>query len=188
MLFTNKLLPSPLPQEKVVLELRRHWFSFFRQAFIYFLLLIAPLAAYFFIDQFEITLWGHVYNGGLAEVITRLAISLYYLGVWVFFFHAWLDYYLDVWVITNERVLSLEQKGIFSRRVSELRLSRIQDVSSEVKGMWETFLHFGNVQIQTAGEQANFLFHQVPNPYEVSERLMRLVDEWNRLNPKEVNS
>ncbi|HAO81234.1 MAG: hypothetical protein UV57_C0044G0008 [Parcubacteria group bacterium GW2011_GWD2_43_10] len=188
MLFTNKLLPSTLPNEKVILELRRHWFSFFRQAFIYLILLVGPLLAYYFIDKFEFSLWSHIYNGGLAEVITRLAISLYYLGVWVFFFHTWLDYYLDVWIITNERVLSLEQRGVFSRRVSELRLGRIQDVASEVKGMWETFLHFGNVNIQTAGEQPNFLFHQVPNPYEVAERLMRLVDEWNKLNPTPKDS
>ena len=188
MLFTNKLLPSPLPNEKVIMELRRHWFSFFRHAFIFIILLAGPLIAYYLIDQFELSLWSHLYNGSLTEVITRLVISLYYLGTWTFFFYSWLDYYLDVWIITNERVLSLEQRGVFNRRVAELRLSKIQDVSSEVKGIGETFLHFGDINVQTASEQPNFYFHQIPNPYEVAERLMRLVDEWNRTNPTEKDS
>ena len=182
MLFTNKLLPTPLPHERVVMELRRHWFSFIRQSVVYVLLLIGPAIAYYLIDNFENSLWGHLYNGNLTEAITRLATSLYYLGVWVFFFYSWLDYYLDVWVVTSERVLSLEQRGIFNRRVAELRLSRVQDVSSQVKGIWETLLHFGDVRVETAGEQPNVTFRQVPSPYEVSERLMRLVDEWNREN------
>lgn len=185
MLFTNKLLPSSLPGEHVIMQLRRHWFSFARIALIYILLLIAPLVAWYAINAFEFSLRDILFNGGLVEVIVRLFLSLYYLGVWVFFFQAWLDYYLDVWVITNERVLSLEQRGIFNRLVSELRLSRIQDVSSQVKGVWETFLHFGDVKVQTAGEEAHFVFYEVPDPYYVAERLMRLVDEWNRLHPTE---
>jgi uncharacterized membrane protein YdbT with pleckstrin-like domain len=185
MLFTKRLLPTPLPNERLVMELRRHWFSFARQAFMYVLLLIGPAVAYYLIDSFESSLWTHLYNGALTEAITRLAVSLYYLGVWVFFFYSWLDYYLDVWVVTSERVLSLEQNGVFNRRVAELRLSRVQDVSSQVKGIWETLLHFGDVSVETAGEQPNVTFHQVPGPYEVSERLLRLVDEWNRENPRD---
>lgn len=182
MLFTNKLLPSPLPGEKVILEMRRHWFSFVRQSFVYVLLLLGPWAAVYVINNFENSLWSHIYTGGLAEVIFRLMVSLYYLGVWTFFFHAWLDYHLDVWLITNERVLSLEQKGVFNRRVAELRLSRVQDVSSQVKGIWQTFLHFGDIKVQSAGEEPKFLLYEIPNPYEVAERLMRLVDQWNREN------
>lgn len=184
MLFTNKLLPSPLPNERVIMELRRHWFSFALTSAKYVLLLAAPALAYYLIEMFEISLWDHLYNGSMTEVITRLVISIYYLGVWVFWFYSWLDYYLDVWLITNERVVSLEQKGVFNRRVSELRLARVQDVSSHVKGLWETFLHFGDIRVQTAGEQPNFDFYEIPNPYEVSERLLRLVDEWNREHPQ----
>ncbi len=184
MLFTNKLLPSTLPGEKVIMELRRHWFSFAKQAVVYSLLIISPLLAVYFINEFEISLWTHLYNGGLTEVIFRLMVSLYYLGVWIFFFHAWLDYHLDFWLVTNERVISLEQKGLFNRKVAELRLSRIQDVSSHVKGVWETFLHYGNIKIQTAGEEAKFLLYEIPNPYEISERLMRLVDDWHREHPQ----
>lgn len=188
MLFTNKLLPSPLPGEKVILELRRHWFSFASQAMVYLLLLVGPWAVKYIIDTYESSLWEHIYNGALTEVIFRLMVSLYYLGVWVFFFHTWLDYYLDIWLITNERLLTLEQRGIFNRRVAELRLSRIQDVSSHVKGVWQTLLHFGDIKVQTAGEEPNFLLYEVPNPYEVSERLMRLVDEWNREHPTGITS
>ena len=188
MLFTNKLLPSPLPHERVILELRRHWFSFVRAAFVYVLLLLGPAAVVYVVNNFEFSLWEHLYNGALTEVITRLALSLYYLGVWVFFLHTWVDYYLDVWIVTNERVLSLEQRGVFNRRVAELRLSRVQDGSNQVKGVCETLLHFGDVKVQTAGEQPNFEFYQIGKPYEVAERLMRLVDQWHQDHPASEGS
>lgn len=188
MLFTNKLLPSPLPNERIIMELRRHWFSFARTATKYILLLLGPVIVYQIINNFEVSLWDRLYNGGLTEVVTRLMISIYYLGVWVFFLYSWLDYYLDVWLVTNERVVSLEQRGVFNRQVSELRLARVQDVSSHVKGLWETFLHFGDIKVQTASEVPNFDFYEIANPYEVSERLMRLVDEWNREHPQDKES
>ncbi|MDP3986481.1 MAG: PH domain-containing protein [Candidatus Veblenbacteria bacterium] len=185
MFFINRLLPSPLPHEHVEFELRRHWFVFVREAALYVILLLAPAVLTLAITSFELALWEQLFNGSLTEVIVRLALSLYYLGVWVFFWHTWVDYYLDVWVVTNERVLSLEQRGIFNRTVAELRLSRVQDVTSQVKGLWETFLHYGDVRIQTAGEQGNFVFREIKQPYEVAERLMRLVDQWHQDHPNE---
>jgi anion-transporting ArsA/GET3 family ATPase len=53
-------------------------------------------------------------------------------------------------------------------------LLQIQDVNAEVDGFMATLLHFGNVHIQTAGEQPNFVFESVPHPYEVSKKILDL--------------
>ena len=75
--------------------------------------------------------------------------------VWVLFFIKWTDYYLDVFILTDRRVIYITQKGLFSRRIATSRLDRVQDVSAEVTGMMPTFLNYGDVHVQTAGEEKN---------------------------------
>lgn len=177
-MFLEHVLTHPLPGERVVFYLRRHWIVFARQVAQYSLLAVAPVVLWYFTPTYLPTLWEFMWNGALMEAVVRMGASVYYLGLWVFFCNAWTDYYLDVWLVTNERVMSLEQRGLFNRRVSELRLSRVQDVAAHVKGFIHTTLDFGEVHIQTAGEEPNFVFHQVSHPDEVAQKVLHLADDW----------
>lgn len=68
----------------------------------------------------------------------------------------------------------MEQNGLFSREVSELELEKIQDVTTEVLGIIPTFLDYGHVYIQTAGEKERFIFASVPAPYRIKDTIMNL--------------
>jgi len=185
-MFLGKILPNPLPGEHVVYFLRRHRFTFFTKLLEYFLLLAVPLVvAWVFLTYFP-EQWESLFGSGLSEVLLKLGASIYYLGVWVFLWTDWVDYYLDVWIVTNERIISVEQKGLFNRFRSELRLSRVEDVSTEVKGFFATILHFGDVTIQTAGMEQNAIFRMVPRPYQVSEGIIKLTNSWRKAHPQEA--
>jgi len=82
-------------------------------------------------------------------------------------FLIWIDYYFDVWIITTERVINVEQKGMFSRRVSELSYAKVQDITTEVLGFLPSMLNYGDVYVQTAGEQERFVFRTVSDPYHI---------------------
>jgi uncharacterized membrane protein YdbT with pleckstrin-like domain len=99
------------------------------------------------------------------------------LFIWLYSFLVWIDYYFDVWIITNERIVNIEQKGLFTRRISELRFSRIQDVTASVNGLVPTILNFGDVHVQTAAEEERFTFRQVGDPFAVKDAVMRLARE-----------
>lgn len=101
-----------------------------------------------------------------------LFLSLWWWLVWIVLFFAFMKYYLDAFVLTNERVIRIEQISAFSRTVSELRLERIQDVTIEQHGVLATLLHFGDIRVQTAGESEEFLFTAIPHPVRVKEALM----------------
>ena len=183
-MFLGKILPNPLPGEQVVYFLRRHRFTFFTKLLEYFLLLSVPLVvAWVFLTYFP-EQWESLFGSGLSEVLLKLGASIYYLGVWVFLWTDWVDYYLDVWIVTNERIISVEQKGLFNRFRSELRLSRGEDVSTEVKGFFATILHYGDVYIQSAGAKERFVFEQISDPYRVAKIIQKL-DERAK---KEFNS
>ena len=102
-----------------------------------------------------------------------LLTVLWWWGVWTSTFVAFMNYYLDVFIITDERILHIEQHGPFSRTVAELRLERIQDVSIEQHGLLPTLLHFGTIRVQTAGEALSFAFEAVPHPGDVKELIMQ---------------
>jgi len=86
-------------------------------------------------------------------------------------------YFLDRWVVTEKHIIDIEQKSLFYRTFSKQEISRIQDVTSEVRGFFQTMFNFGNVTIQTAGEQERFVFQQVPDPNGIVETIMKVVDQ-----------
>jgi uncharacterized membrane protein YdbT with pleckstrin-like domain len=172
MLYKSKLLQK---EEKIIFLIRHHWFIPFKIIIFYFSFAAIPFLAFFLLKTFSPEMLEE-FSQGLANLILILGLSSYYLLVLLFFFHSWLDYYLDLWIITDRRVIDIEQKGLFSRKIAEHKLSRIQDVSSEVQGILPTLLHYGNVKIQTAGEEQLFIFEDVPHPRELSRKIHTLVE------------
>ncbi|MGB0757515.1 MAG: PH domain-containing protein [Patescibacteria group bacterium] len=167
------------PREEVLILLRRDSWVLIRMVFFYGTLLLAPILL-FVILQLYATAWlSEQWSDQVFQIILVLSVSLYYMFVWVFFFRSWLDYYLDVWFVTNERVVSIEQQGLFSRSIAEQKLYRIQDVYAEVRGVVATFFDFGNVTIQTAGASEFFIFKEIPRPHQVARNIAKLA-EWDK--------
>ena len=153
--------------ETIMAVIHRHWFDIVTH-FILVILFTGLIIASFFALPFFSPTGGILTNQSFVLFLQ----NTFLLFLWMYSFLIWIDYYFDVWIITNERVINIEQKGLFVRTVSELKFSRIQDVTSEVRGMLPTILNFGDVKVQTASEEDFFLFRQVPDPYHVKDVIM----------------
>ncbi len=156
-------LPNRLPDETVVLFLRRHWIDLLRIFFFSGVLFVLPLAVGTLIELANPELLAHMFWGP-ALAATLVA---YMLVVLVLTCTELTDYWLDVWIVTSERIINTEQYGLFNRVVSEVFLHQIQDITSEQKGLIATFLTIGNVYIQTAAERERFQFKNIDNPDDV---------------------
>lgn len=75
-------------------------------------------------------------------------------------------------ILTNRNVTQIIQNGLFSRQVSELALNNVEDVTSDKEGIWATIFNFGQVRVETAGEQNNFHFQYCPNPNYYGQQLL----------------
>lgn len=157
--FRDVHFPGQHERERVILVLRRHPFVFFITILYFTILAVVPAGIRLIVPEEFLP-----QPGGIIQGILILVVSLYYLSLWLFFTFAWIDYYLDLWIVTDERVINIEQAGLFNRVIAEQRIIRVQDVASEVKGLLPTFLNYGHVFVQTAGERARFVFEQVPQP------------------------
>lgn len=165
--------PGQQPNEKVYFILHRHWASlvgdFVR------LLMLAILPAIIFIVAKSFLTWDFSADT-LGYALAVMVGSLYYFFILNLAFSYWVDYLLDYGVVTDQRLLDVQQSGIFSRTVSELALHRVQDVTTEIKGIFPTLLKFGNIYIQTAAEKERFAFENMANPDEISKKIMALAE------------
>jgi len=169
--------------ENVIAVIHRHWFNLLQHFFMIFLMVLLLVGSYGTLPALFPILNARAYN----TLFTFLE-SLFAMLIWIIFFITWIDYYFDVWIITSKRIVNIEQKGLFSRDISELNFDKIQDITTEVTGMIPTFMNYGDVQIQTAAEQEKFLFRKIPNPYEVKDLLMNLQKGQRRDEAEEIRN
>ncbi|MBU4360794.1 PH domain-containing protein [Patescibacteria group bacterium] len=172
----STLFPGQEPNEKIIKLMRRHWWVLFKIVFLYFILILLPLVLKNIFAKYI-----NLLESEFISIALGLFLSLYYFFILTMFFRAWLDYYLDIWVITSERVVNIEQKGLFARSIAAFRLYRIQDVTASVKGVLPTLFHYGNVHIQTAGTKQEFIFKQISEPYTITKTIITLVN-WKKKN------
>jgi uncharacterized membrane protein YdbT with pleckstrin-like domain len=157
--------PGQRSNEKVKMCIRSNWL---REAgiFIRFIVLavISPMFLVIFLNFFsfgEIN-WSFIY----------LALILYLMGVWLYTFIEFIKNDLTVIMVTNERIVDFTQTSLFFRKISEIGLSRIQEVTGYTTGFISNFLNVGKLEIQTAGTDIPLMMRYVKSPNLTSRKIL----------------
>lgn len=168
----QKLFPSQQPDEKIIIVVREHWFRLFVKIFVVALLSLLPWAfKALLIDSTVFT------RSETAMLISAALINVYYLGLLIALFIIFVLYYLNVHIVSEQRVVDIDQVGLLSREVSELNIETIEDVSSHTVGIFGNLLNYGTVYVQTAGGTERFEFDNVPNPTYISGVILDLFEK-----------
>jgi len=166
-----------LDDEKIILTQRRHWFVVASEGAFVFLLGVVPfaglVASYIIFPQALSFLWDY-----WLFILFYGALWLHIM--WVAFAIFWTNYYLDIILITNKRVVDIEQFGLFARDVVDLRLDSIQDIKVEVMGIIPSLLKMGDLHIQTAGQSKEIVFKGIPDPNGVKHIISKCHDQLMR--------
>jgi uncharacterized membrane protein YdbT with pleckstrin-like domain len=168
--YSKYKFPGQHEGEEIKLIIRKHKIVLLTYVLHIILMSLLPVIFYLFVIP-------QTFSAFLESPYNNLFILLcviYYGFIWIIVFTVWVDYYLDIWIITNERLLDVEQKGFFNRVVSELDFKRIQDITSEVHGLLPTMFGFGNIHIQTAAEERKFDLKSIPHPVTVRRKITEL--------------
>lgn len=170
----KKTFPGQEPNEEVAMIIRKHWSAVITHIFIYFFAALIPPAAHIILYNF---FFIDIFTDYTFSPLFLLVFSLYYLGWCLLFFKGWIDYYMDAWIITNQRLIDIEQTGFFNNTVAELQLDKIQDLVVEIKGFFPSMLHYGTIRVQTASAVQLFALENIPNPNEVRNVILRLQNQ-----------
>ena len=173
MIFEKIQLES---DEEILRIVRKHWFSVFKQSFGLVIFILIPLIilvgtlsfSYAFVKPFLATYLAYI----------LFLYAFWTLICWMLFASIMTNYYLNMWCITNKRIIKIDQIALFNRQTGSFRLERLQDVSVEVKGIVATLLDFGTLHVETAGEDVSeFRSGYIPNPQEVKAIILKAADQ-----------
>jgi hypothetical protein len=151
--FTQKLKDD----EKLVLQAKKHIASFIIPILKTCVIVIIPFFLIFFL-----------FSSVLGVIIFFLWVAAG-LGYGVF---QWLTWYFDSIIITDKRIICLDQKSLFNRVVSEVGIASVQDVTYEVNGFFASAFNFGILRISSAPKVLEI--KGVPNPKSLQELIFDL--------------
>ncbi len=156
--------------EKIILLLRAHLITLVPALFLTIVLFLVPLflpAVFAFLRV------------DILSVLNSLQIFLlsvfWYLLVFLYAFYKFIFWFFNVYIITNERILDFDFKGILHKETSFAKLNQIQDVSPKTIGFFGTFFNYGNINVQTAAERPEFEFLSVARPELVAQEILEQV-------------
>jgi hypothetical protein len=157
------------PGESIIHIVRKHWFVILGFSLLIIFMCFLPLLAIKFFTSSLIlgAIPPEIVDKIPTEEIDKwinFAYPLWLSLLWVFFFIEWTDYYLDVWIVTDKRILDIDQKGFFHREVTSFNYAQIEDITVETRGPIQTFFKFGLLEIQTAGHNRNIVIPNAVNP------------------------
>lgn len=165
------------PDETVLTIVRKHWFIIITELFLSFFMLLIPFFILFITALFPETLTELELDLSKFTGLIVFGIAGWTVITLLVAFATWTHYYLDLWIITNRRIILVDQIHFFNRNVSTLRLERVQDIHIATTGIIATLLNFGTVKVQTAGAHAShFKTAGLPDPRTLQATIQRAVD------------
>lgn len=155
--------------EEIILFLRQHLVTNVPWIVIAALMVIAPLILIPFFSYTPFLLF---------TVPERFLIALllfYYLGIVSYVFINFIHWFYNIGIVTNKRVVDLDYSHIVHVNVAATKVLQIQDVNYIQTGFLRTLFNFGDIHIQTAGQNPNFEFLRVPNPSKATFIIQKLI-------------
>lgn len=169
-MLENYLLKNLKANEQVIKIIRRYPLTL---GWWYLLSVFLIFVAFFlFYPLLRLGWWGLLVF--LLLLVTGAAIAVRKYIIWS----------LDIFLITNCRLIDFDQQGLFNKNVTETNFDNIQDISYNKKGIFATIFDYGNIVVKTASQNSNLEFYQVRFPAKVQELL---VDSQNKFSRKNKN-
>ena len=155
--------------EEVILLLRKHWITNLPWITVGSLMLLAPFLISFLVSlsnlsfqiPFSILLVGEVF---------------WYLLSFGYLFINFLIWYFNTDIVTNERIVDIDFHSLIYKEVSTTKLEKVQDVTVKMGGVIRQIFNYGDVFVQTAGEEPNFDFRAIPKPAWVAHKVGELME------------
>ncbi len=163
--------------EQIIGEFKKHWWQILVWGFCLFILALMPGLFIIAIKVFS----SFTFSAQVIYIVSFF-YTIWLSVIWILFFVEWSDYYLDVWILTNHRILDIDQKGLFFKDESIVRLEDIRDMKIEFEGFIQTWLKFGSIRVESAGPRTEFIIQNVKDPENMQQTIYNYIDSTKK-NP-----
>ena len=163
--------------EQVQMVIRRHWIIYMSTFGYIFALIFSTSIILAFKASLET-----VFPVGLLDVVLVIYWSIFL----VFIYITWTNNELDLIIITNKRVIGIDQIAFLHRDFSECSLERVQEVNAETKGLLSNMFNFGTLTIHTASDASDFIMHATGEPLETAREGLNIIQKFKSQHPNET--
>src|SRR5690606_12452041 len=115
--------------------------------------------------------------------IENLLAFLLWLVSTPLFLNSWLKHllhwYLNIYIVTNKRIINITRSGIFRRQMTETSFHKVQDVTVKTLGLVSMLLDYGDVVVQTAGHATYIHLYAVPKPREIHKKIVNTLAKYH---------
>lgn len=88
------------------------------------------------------------------------------------FLYSYILWYFSIYIVTDQRIRQISQKGFFKKTVVDLGLDRIQSISYGVPGIIAGIFGYGTILIQTG--VGDLVISQVSKPAKIYDKLQNI--------------
>jgi len=153
-------------KEEIILLARRHIITNLKWILITMAMILLPEIVFRIFSEF------------FSPLRYRSIILLtWYLLTFSYAFQHFLGWFFNVNIITDERIVDIDFPSLLYRDISSAKIDMVQDISVKMGGFIRSLFNYGDVHIQTAAEQREFIFEAIPQPERVIEILNQLILE-----------
>ena len=107
-------------------------------------------------------------------MIFETFLALILVGV-LGFLYSYMLWYFSIYIVTNQRIRQMSQRGLFKKSVVDLGLDKIQSISYGVNGIRAGLMGYGTIVIQTA--VGDLVISMVKNSEKIYNDLQNLINE-----------
>lgn len=107
-------------------------------------------------------------------MIFEAFLALILVGV-LGFLYSYMLWYFSIYIVTNQRIRQISQRGLFKKSVVDLGLDKIQSISYGVSGIRAGLMGYGTIVIQTA--VGDLVISMVKNSEKIYNDLQNLINE-----------
>lgn len=149
-------------REKIILLLRQHWITQIKWMILGILGILVPI----------IFVWVPILDFLPANYQFMVLVSWYLLLI-AYIYENFISWYYQVFIITDERVIDINFSNLIYKELSEAKIDNIEDVTYRQGGVLRAAFNFGDVVIQTAGREREFMIEGAPEP----NRIVKILNE-----------
>ena len=154
--------------EQAVVVIRKHWLLFAGSIITIALAAWLPLVL---VRMLPAGIFSFI-PAQIGEPTLAFVYMAWLLLLWLLLFALWTNFYLNIWIVTDRRVIDIIQRGLFSRELATTRLEKVQDVTIDTEGLLATVFDFGTLTIHTAGLDSDFIITDAAHPNRAREKIL----------------
>jgi Bacterial PH domain len=155
--------------------IHRHWIILVFKSLYFLGLIITTLLAFTFKDEI-IDVGDAIFWTG--EAVFWWGMCIFWIMYLTFIYLNWLNDELDLFVITNIRIIGVDQESSLTRTISECSLDRVQEVNAQISGVFQTIFSYGKMHIHTASEHSDMTVTFAPDPVENARKINNIIQEY----------